>query len=199
MIMDRKLIFIGSSVCCGYGARDNHGWSFLLGRDYEAQGWQVSNCSVGGQTTTDILLRLERDVIVHHPKLCIVGLGLANEGLPSAGNLREGMVIQGIFEHNLLKIKEALQKAGIAVMLGGVYPHNLYNEMQVGLLRETHERMTQWDVPVLQWLEAIEDGNGHFHEGLYADAGHPNDAGYQAMYLAAKRYATGKGESMLLS
>ena len=71
--------------------------------------------------------------------------------------------------------------------------------MHYDLLRETDERMGHWDVPVFHWLEDIEDGRGHFREGLYADAGHPNDAGYQAMYLAAKRYATGKGESMLLS
>ena len=129
--MGGKLIFIGSSVCWGYGAQDHHGWSFYLGKDYEAQGWQVSNCSIGGQTTTDILLRLERDVIVHHPEVCIVGLGLANEGLPSAENITDGRVIQGIFEHNLLSIKNALQQAGISVLLGGVYPNNRYNAMRL--------------------------------------------------------------------
>lgn len=190
--MGGKLIFIGSSVCFGYGAQDHHGWSFYLGKDYEAQGWQVSNCSIGGQTTTDILLRLERDVIVHHPEVCIVGLGLANEGLPSAENNTDGRVIQGIFEHNLLSIKNALQQAGISVLLGGVYPNNRYNAMHYDLLRETDERMGHWDVPVFHWLEDIEDGRGHFREGYYADAGHPNDEGYRAMYASAKKCIHGK-------
>ncbi|MCR4883367.1 MAG: SGNH/GDSL hydrolase family protein [Clostridiales bacterium] len=181
-----RLIFIGSSVCYGYGGTDNHGWSYLLGKDFETEGWDVSNCSIGGQTTTDILLRLEHDVIRHHPDVCIVGLGLANEGLPWTQDYLGAKVIQGIFEHNLLKIKESLQKTGIRVMMGGVYPHNAYKAMHYELLRETHERMGQWDVPVLQWLDAIEDGCGHFREGFYMDDGHPNDAGYQAMYEAAK-------------
>lgn len=190
--MGGKLIFIGSSVCYGYGGTDDHGWSFLLGKDYEAKGWEVRNCSIGGQTTTDILLRLDRDVLSHHPDLCIVGLGLANEGLPGAAEYRKAKVIQGIFEHNLMKIKEALQKEGVSVMLGGVYPHNAYKTMHYELLQETHDRMDQWDVPVLQWLSAIEDGSGHFREGFYMDAGHPNDAGYQAMYEAAKKQLRGR-------
>ena len=101
-------------------------------------------------------------------------------------------MIQGIFEHNLLSIKNALQQAGISVLLGGVYPNNRYNAMHYDLLRETDERMGHWDVPVFHWLEDIEDGRGHFREGYYADAGHPNDEGYRAMYASAKKCIHGK-------
>ena len=178
---------IGSSVCYGTGAAENHGWSWYLGKDYASAGWAVSNCSIGGQTTADILLRLEKDVISHHPDLFIVGLVLANEGLPDAKELEAGRMIQGVFEHNLISIKNALEKAGIDVMLGGVYPHNGYNPMQHRLLLDTCDRMSQWNVPVFQWLEQLDDGEGHFREGLYHDAGHPNDAGYHVMYETARK------------
>ncbi|MBO2517871.1 MAG: hypothetical protein CW338_11495 [Clostridiales bacterium] len=177
----KSVIFIGSSVCLGTGATNDRGWSTLWGEKLMAEGWTVSNCSIGGQTTADILLRLERDVITKHPDVCVVGLGLANEGLPGAKTETEGRIIQGIFESNLQKIREALERAGIRVILGGVYPNNNYGPMQYALLRETFRRMETRGVPVLQWLDALEDGQGHFREGLYADAGHPNDAGYRVM------------------
>ena len=180
--MAKELIFIGSSVCVGSGATDDRGWSALLAERLAGQGWHSTNCSIGGQTTTDILLRLDRDVIQHHPDMCIVGLGLANEGLPATTDLVSARIIQGIFEHNLKKIVEALQGAQIQVMLGGVYPNNNYTDLHYEILKETHMNMTAWDVPVFRWLHALDNGNGHFGEGLYYDAGHPNDQGYRVMY-----------------
>ena len=180
--MSKKLIFIGSSVCVGSGANNNHGWSTLLAERLEKRGWSSSNCSIGGQTTTDILLRLERDVIDQHPDMCIVGLGLANEGLPIAVDILSAKIIQGIFEHNLKKIVEALQKAGLRVMLGGVYPNNNYKDFLYDILKETDCNMASWSIPVFRWLSALDDGHGHFQEGMYYDAGHPNDYGYQVMY-----------------
>lgn len=180
--MAGELIFIGSSVCVGSGAADDRGWSAMLGERLEKQGWSVSNCSVGGQTTADILLRLERDVISRHPDVCIVGLGLANEGLPLTENEPAARIVQGVFLSNLKSIVKALEQAGIRPVLGGVYPNNRYNGFQYGILRETDAEMRHWGLPVLVWLPQLDDGNGHFREGLYHDAGHPNDNGYRVMY-----------------
>lgn len=176
------VIFIGSSVCVGTGATQDFGWSAMLARRLESQGWETSSCAIGGQTTADILLRLERDVIIRRPAACIVGLGLANEGLPRARTETEGRIIQGIFQSNLLRIVRALQQAGIRTALGGVYPHNAYGEMHCALLRETDRTMAGWGVPVYRWLDALEDGHGHFKPGLFHDDGHPCDEGYRVMY-----------------
>lgn len=77
----KTAIFIGSSVCEGCGATNNRGWTAMTAERMERNGWTTGNCAIGGQTTADILLRLERDVIVHKPAVCFVGLGLSNEGL----------------------------------------------------------------------------------------------------------------------
>ena len=180
--MPKELIFIGSSVCAGTGATDDRGWSAMLGERLEKQGWRVSNRSIGGQTTADILLRLERDVISKHPAVCVVGLGLANEGLPLTQDEQAARIVQGIFLSNLKSILGALRKAGIRPVLGGVYPNNRYNGFQYAVLRETDAAMQRWGVPVLAWLPRLDDGKGHFREGLYRDTGHPNDDGYRVMY-----------------
>ena len=139
----KAIIFIGSSVCVGSGAANNRGWSTLLAERLEAEGWRTSNCAIGGQTTADILLRLDRDVMQHHPEICIVGLGLANEGLATACDHSSARIIQGIFEHNLKMIVKALQAAGIQVILGGVYPNNHYTEFQYKVLKETDRKSTR--------------------------------------------------------
>ena len=180
--MSKELIFIGSSVCLGSGASGSRGWSAMLAERLSSQGWHTSNRSEGGQTTADILLRLERDVIRRRPDICIVGLGLANEGLPDAADTLSARIIQGIFESNLKSIAEALQMAGIRTMLGGVYPNNRYRDFHYEILKETDERIASWDIPVFRWLTALDDGAGRFREGLFHDAGHPNDFGYKVMY-----------------
>ena len=177
-----KIIFIGSSVCVGTGAHNDRGWSTLLAERLMSQGHEVSNCSIGGQKTSDILLRLERDVINHAPDICIVGLGLANEGLPKTGDELDARIIQGVFLSNLAAIVNALRRCGIRPVIGGVYPNNKYTPMHYGILKETQNILNTWDVKVFDWLNALDDGCGHFKDGLDHDAGHPNDAGYKVMY-----------------
>ena len=181
--MKKQAIFIGSSVCVGSGATDNRGWAAITAERMREDGWSTSNCAIGGQTTADILLRLERDVIDHQPDLCFVGLGLANEGLPGAEGV-QCEIIRGIFESNLRKIVSALTRSGIRPVLGGVYPNNRYTPEQYATLQDCRAEMSRWFVPVLDWLPRIDDGYGHFRPGYSFDAGHPNDAGYAAMAKA---------------
>lgn len=175
----KTAIFIGSSVCVGSGATNNRGWSKMVAERMERNGWTTSNCAIGGQTTADILLRLQRDVINRKPAVCFVGLGLSNEGLSRTDN---PAVPCGIFLGNLRKIAQALQDAGILPIIGGVYPNNDYTEEQYKWVRFVYDEMDKWDVPVLQWLDGIEDGKGHYPPGWEHDAWHPNDIGYAYYY-----------------
>ena len=145
----KTAIFIGSSVCEGCGATNNRGWTAMTAERMERNGWSTGNCAIGGQTTADILLRLERDVIVHKPAVCFVGLGLSNEGLATTP---DPAVPCGIFLNNLKKIVQALKDAGIFPIVGGVYPNNDYTLMQYAWERRVYDEMDTWDVPVLQWL-----------------------------------------------
>lgn len=175
----KTAIFIGSSVCEGCGATNNRGWTAMTAGRMERNGWTTGNCAIGGQTTADILLRLERDVIVHKPAVCFVGLGLSNEGLATAP---DPAVPCGIFLNNLKKIVQALKDAGIFPIVGGVYPNNDYTLMQYAWERRVYDEMDTWDVPVLQWLDGLEDGYGHYPKGWENDPWHPNDEGYKHYY-----------------
>lgn len=175
----KTAIFIGSSVCVGEGATNHRGWSAMAAERMARNEWQTGNCSIGGQTTADILLRLDRDVLARRPAVCFVGLGLSNEGLSSAEN---PAVPCGIFLSNLKRIARALEAQGILPIIGGVYPNDHYTDEQSRWLHAVHDEMNHWDYPVLQWLHGIEDGHGHYISGWTSDPLHPNDIGYENFY-----------------
>lgn len=177
----KTAIFIGSSVCVGAGATNNRGWSAMTAERMQRNKWRTSNCAIGGQTTADILLRLDKDVLAHRPAVCFVGLGLSNEGLSSAAN---PAVPCGIFLSNLMRIARALEAQGILPIIGGVYPNDEYTGEQSRWLHAVHDEMNHWSYPVLQWLHGIEDGNGHYVSGWTSDPVHPNDIGYENLYAA---------------
>ena len=175
----KTAIFIGSSACARAAARrNNRGWTAMTAERMERNGWTTGNCAIGGQTTADILLRLERDVIVHKPAVCFVGLGLSNEGL--GHRARSGGAL-GIFLNNLKKIVQALKDAGIFPIVGGVYPNNDYTLMQYAWERWVYDEMDTWDVPVLQWLDGLEDGYGHYPRGWENDPSAPQRRRLQAL------------------
>jgi len=181
---EKKCIFIGSSVCVGTGAADDRGWSRMLADRLNAEGISTENLSIGGQTTTDILQRLDADVISRRPAYCVIGLGIANEGLPKTATPDEAEECRAAFDSNMKRIISALKKAGIKVAAGGVYPNNKYNDFQYAALLKEEKASEKWGVPVFDWLSSVEDGSGHWKEGLFSDAGHPSDEGYKAMYSA---------------
>lgn len=180
----RRALFIGSSVCAGTGATGNRGWSRMLAERMNAAGWSTENLSIGGQTTSDILLRIEDDVVSRRPDLCVLGLGLANEGLAKTQTPEEAAAVRAVFDGNMRKLISVLRKAGIKTAAGGVYPSNRYNEFQYRELLAERRASGSWGVQVFQWLELLDDGKGHFREGLYHDAGHPSDEGYRVMFSA---------------
>ena len=79
-------------------------------------------------------------------------------------------------------VEQALKDAGIFPIVGGVYPNNDYTLMQYAWERRVYDEMDTWDVPVLQWLDGLEDGYGHYPKGWENDPWHPNDEGYKHYY-----------------
>ena len=175
----KRAIFIGSNVCVGAGATDLRGWSTLVAERMERNGWSTHNCAIGGQKTSDILLRLERDVIEKAPAVCFVGLGLSNEGLTGTERPEEPCAV---YLSNLRAIVEKLKMAGIYPVIGGIYPNDEMGPRQYACALAVYARMNAWEELVLQWMPGLDDGQGHYRPGLASDALHPNDAGYAAFY-----------------
>ncbi|MCS6812770.1 MAG: DUF1796 family putative cysteine peptidase [Cyanobacteria bacterium] len=179
-----KIVVIGSSVALGHQAWLMQGWATLLAESlHHRYGHSLVNVSELGANVTRTIERFPTVVAPEKPDVVIIALSLGNEGLASCLP-HERRAVQRRFESGLQRLVRMTRELGAYPVLGGVYPHGNYNAEQYWLLKDTHQRMLTWDVPLLNWLSALDDGNGHWRSGISFDPAHPNAIGHRLMYEA---------------
>jgi len=128
---------LGSSVASGcYDNSAANGWVGRLERAIGPLGWLIQNLAESGTDTSYWLNRIPKMParVWHKVDVVIVSLSLANEGL----GMREPEYIQQMFLDNILKIAKLLAAIGPKVILGGVYPNNLYGKPEYIALKEVN-------------------------------------------------------------
>jgi lysophospholipase L1-like esterase len=179
-----KIVVIGSSVSAGHKAWLLEGWAQQLAPALHRQyGHQVVNVAEVGANVSRTIARFPEVVVPEQPDVVIIALSLGNEGFaycpPQARR-----ALQRRFESGLQHLVKLTRALGARPILGGVYPHSDYTPEHQWLLHDTHQRMLTWGVPVLDWLAAVEDGQGRWQADLVFDPSHPNTLGHRRMYEA---------------
>lgn len=108
-------------------------------------------------------------------------MSLGNEGLAYCPP-HERRAVQRRFESGLQQLVKMTRDIGAIPILGGVYPNGDYSLEHYWLIRDTHNRMLSWGVPVLDWLAAVDDGQGRWKAKTSFDPAHPNTVGHRLMY-----------------
>lgn len=138
------------------------------------------NAGVHGNTTEQMLARLDSDVLARDPDTVFV-LGGTNDvlgGIPAAetiGHLRE--------------IVERSRQAGADVWLGTIPPQEAVpsaatatGQLNAAIVALAEEA----DVPVLHFHAALVDTDDSYRDGLFADLVHPSVAGARTMAEVAR-------------
>lgn len=178
-----KVVVLGSSVGLGCSAWMLRGWAWQLEQVLRPLGHQLVNVSVLGANVSTTIDRFPLVVAPERPDIVIVALSLGNEGLAYCPP-HQRRAIQRRFESGLLQLVKMVKELGARPVLGGVYPHGDYTPEHTWLLRETHQRMLSWGVPVLNWLDGLDNGQGCWRTEYSFDAAHPNTAGHRLMFEA---------------
>ena len=180
----RRVVVLGSSVAMGCSAWLLRGWAWQLGQALaENYDWRLVNVAELGANVGTTIARFTRVVAPQHPEMVIIALSLGNEGLASSGR-SQYRAIQRRFESGLQQLIKMTRELGAQPVLGGVYPHSGYSLEHYSILRETHDHLLSWGVPVFDWLDVLDDGQGRWRPGLGLDAAHPNTVGHNRMYEA---------------
>ncbi|MEH1898023.1 MAG: DUF1796 family putative cysteine peptidase [Nostoc sp.] len=177
-----KIVVIGSSVALGHKAWFLKGWVWLLAEALQQKyGHQLVNVSEVGADVSRTIARFGSVVTPEQPDIVIIALSLGNERLAYC-RPNERRTVQRRFESGLQHLVKITRDIGAIPILGGVYPNGDYSLEHYWLLRDTHKRMLSWDVTVLDWLVAVDDGQGRWKAGISFDPAHPNTVGHSLMF-----------------
>ena len=179
-----KIVVIGSSVALGCNSWLLRGWAWHLEQAlHQKYGHIIVNVSEVGANVSTTIDRFPLVVTPEQPDIVIIALSLGNEGLAYCGP-HQRRAVQRRFETGLQQLIKMTKELGAMPILGGLYPNGDYWSEHNLLLRETHNRMNRWGVPVLNWLDAVDDGAGRWKPGISSDPAHPNMIGHRLMFEA---------------
>jgi lysophospholipase L1-like esterase len=188
-----RVVFLGDSIFEGWYLPEP-----FPGKDYVGRG-------IGGQTTSQVLVRFRQDVVDLRPSAVVILLGTND----LAGNT--GPITLPDIQRNFASLVELARAHGIAVVLSSVLPVHNYtkaSKLQFPLRPQAQIlALNDWlrsycldqGLVYLDFFSAMVDGNGRMKKELAEDGLHPNRAGYAIMApLAAeaiKRALTNHGAS----
>lgn len=174
-----RITVMGSSVPFGTGATDNKGYMYLYATRALTDGWLISNQSIGGNKTTDLLARYD-DLQTDGGKYVIYALSMGNEGIHGASD-QEAVFNQ--WQSNMQTLIARAREEGRTVVLTNNYARGDFNASDYGYVKRMNLDIHQWDVPSANLLGAIDNGEGHWADGYQngSDVYHPDTKGHQEM------------------
>jgi len=175
---EQRVVFFGNSI--------TEGWARLFPQQFP--GLPYIGRGIGGQTTPQLLVRFQQDVVALHPAAVVILAGTND----IAGNT--GPSTLQMIEDNLASMTAIGQANGIKVILSSILPVYDY-PWRRGLqpapkIRAVNEWIRQYCARVgctyLDYYSAIVDARGGLPPDLARDEVHPTEKGYAVMAPLAK-------------
>jgi lysophospholipase L1-like esterase len=178
---ENRVVFFGDSITDIWKLDDS-----FPGKPYVNRG-------IGGQTTSQMLVRFRQDVINLQPKAVVILAGTND----IAGNT--GKISNEDIEANYASIAELARAHGIKVIFSSILPvHNYTPESQDFFAQRPMERvlvLNRWmkdycaakDLIYLDYFSALADDKGLLKRDLANDGLHPNQAGFAIMAPLAEK------------
>ena len=181
---------MGSSLAAGWvTSREarfdmQNGWAFHLERLLGDRGFETVNISQPGDTTQKVLDRLEKDLFPLMPDFVIISLSLENEGIRGIqGKNPEQVYLE--FKTNLKTIILRCREKQIVPILASCYPSDNYTENQdYTYIKDMNLELAGWDVPGINLMGALDNGQGGFAEGVTFDLDHPDSRGHAELFYS---------------
>jgi len=170
-----RVVFFGDSITDAWGRRPDTG-SFFPGKDYVNRG-------ISGQTTPQMLVRFQQDVVHLHPAAIIILAGTNDV----AGNT--GPSTPQMTEDNFVSMAAIARQSGTRVIIASITPAGRYpwspSVDSIGPIREINAWLKAFcqreHLIYLDYFTPMADPTGAMKPGLSSDGVHPNAAGYAIM------------------
>ena len=178
---ENRVVFFGDSI------------TDIWKLDESFPGKPYVNRGIGGQTTSQMLVRFRQDVIGLQPKVVVILAGTND----IAGN--SGPISNDDIEKNFASMAELARAHNIRVIFSSVLPvHNYTSRSQDFFAQRPMERilaLNRWlkdycatnDLVYLDYFPAMIDAKGLLRGDLADDGLHPNKAGFAIMAPMAEK------------
>lgn len=168
-----RVVFIGDSITDNWAQKPEQ---FFPGKDYIGRG-------IGGQTTPQMLLRFQQDVINLKPSVVVINGGTND----IAGNTGPSSLV--MIENNLTAMAELAEANKIKVVLASVTPAAAYPWRPEVDPVDSILRLNQWmkefcsrnGCIYADYYSAMSDAKHGMKDGLSVDGVHPTGEGYAIM------------------
>src|SRR5499427_346876 len=177
---EKRVVFFGDSITDGWKIEES-----FPGKPYVNRG-------IGGQTTSQMLVRFRQDVVNLRPKVVVILAGTND----IAGN--SGPIADSDIEANFASLAELARAHNIHAVLSSILPvHNYTPESQELFAQRSPERilvLNRWlgnycsanVITYLDYFNSMVDGKGLLKRDLANDGLHPNKVGYAVMVPLAQ-------------
>jgi lysophospholipase L1-like esterase len=171
----KRVVFFGDSITDAWGRSEATG-VFFPGKPYVNRG-------ISGQTTPQMLVRFQQDVVHLHPAAVVILAGTND----IAGNT--GPTTQQMIEDNYASMAAIAQQNGIKVVFASIPPAFAYPwKPGIQPVRRTRE-LNKWlqdfcaknGCIYLDYYSSMADAKGAMLPGLSSDGVHPTAQGYAVM------------------
>lgn len=195
VIKRNKIVCLGDSITYGYPDGPSFSW---VTRVIENTDYQMLNRGINGETTGQMLNRLQRDVISEKPAYLIFAGG-HNDAWQKVSLSR--------VQHNIQQVVEVVLQQGICPMLVLPSPLNIEEMLQcfdgprqdaedyhenLGLIRQWIDQYAkEREILTLDfYTPLLFEGTDQGDPRYLLDGGHPNHAGYRILGQAAIQQLT---------
>jgi lysophospholipase L1-like esterase/ketosteroid isomerase-like protein len=170
---ENRVVFYGNSITEGFAPRFP---TMFPGKPYIGRG-------ISGQTTPQLLVRFNQDVVALKPKVVVILAGTND----IAGNTGPSTI--EMIENNLRSMAEIAKAHRIRVVLSSVLP--VYDYVWrpglepapriIALNAWIKDYAAKNGAVYLDYHTAMSDSRGGMRDGLSSDGVHPTEAGYRVM------------------
>ncbi len=178
---EQRVVFLGDSITDGWGRTPGTG-DFFPGKPYVNRG-------ISGQTTPQMLLRFQQDVVRLHPAAVVILAG-TNDIAGNTGPSTEQMI-----EDNFTSMADIAKQSGIKVVLASITPAYAYpwrpGIQPVDEIRAINKWLSDFcssnGYVYLDYYSSMTDAKGAMLPGFSFDGVHPTAKGYAVMAPLAER------------
>jgi lysophospholipase L1-like esterase len=176
---EKRVVFFGDSITDGWGRSVGE---FFPGKPYVNRG-------ISGQTTPQMLLRFQQDVVHLHPAAVVILAGTND----IAGNT--GPTTNQMVEDNFASMADIAKQSGIKLVLASILPAYSYpwkpSIQPVERIRELNAWLKEFCAKhkcvYLDYYSSMADEKGAMLPGLASDGVHPTAQGYAVMAPLAEK------------